>query len=215
MAFTFPDFSELSLRNPDEHDCKKCPYTKSGAVPANCWNNDPQPYLSAFQTWKAGSYGSLMNYFQTAQAQGDYAGGKAQAQAAFNWAQDALNDLSVHEAWIQHMKSNWTLDRRCCVSRTGGDNFNNYHVPIQENLRSELSGFRDQMQDIVFQFDSVQPPPGSTTGTGDPLLANQFGADAAEMQAAQAGSSKGLIIVLVVGAVLLIGAGVYVIRKRK
>lgn len=223
MPVNFPDLSNLDIRNPDEYDCKRCGLDHHKSEPGQCWNVSAQPYLTQYNTFMTSGYPQLIQELQTYQQQGNYQGGSNLANAGFNWAQQSLSALQVHIGWIQHMKSNWTLDRRCCVSRTGADNFNNMYVPVQDELKAKLEAFRDEMQGYVYQFQGVPPTDASTaTGTEDGGYTSQFGgasnqnfgaAATAEQEAASADATKFIIA----GAVVLVVLGglVFFLRRKK
>jgi len=216
MAVNFPDLSNLDIRNPNEYDCKRCGLDHHNSEPGQCWNVSAQPYLNTYNTWINTGYSQLINEFQQYQQQGNYSAGSQLANSAFNWAQQSLSALQVHIGWIQHMKSNWTLDRRCCVSRTGGDNFNNQYIPVQDELKAKLEAFRDEMQEYIFQFQGV-PPSDAVTATGQEdeqggytsqfgsgTSGNQFGEQATSQQQAGADDSANLTKFLIAGGVVLV-----------
>ena len=161
----YPDLSGLAIRNPNEYDTRRCGLDHHKCEPGECWNVSAQPYLNSFNTFLTSDYATVISQLENASAVGNYGQGEQLALEGYEWANSSLNDLSVHEDWIAHMKTNITLDRRCCVSRTGGNNFNNGYIPVQQELRAKLENFRDEMQGYVFQFQGVVPPP-SATATG-------------------------------------------------
>jgi|DEB0MinimDraft_3_1074331.scaffolds.fasta_scaffold25592_3 hypothetical protein len=163
---TLPDLSGLAIRNPNEYDCKRCGLDHNKSVPGECWNVSAIPYINTLDSWTTSSYSHWKNAMDSAQAEGNYGEGEQLALQVYNFANDALADLAIHEGWIYHMKDNISLDRRCCVSRTGGNNFNNGYVPHINTLKNKLNALKGEMQSYVFQFQGVAPPPSSDAGGG-------------------------------------------------
>ena len=219
---SYPDLSGLATRNPNEYDTRRCGLDHHKCEPGECWNVSAQPYLNTFNQFLTSDYSTVITELQNASSTGNYGQGEQYALTGYNWAVDTLSDLSVHEGWIQHMKSNISLDRRCCVSRTGGDNFNNGYVPVQQELRAKIESFRDEMQGYVFQFQGIAPPDSATadgqedegyTSQVQPGSQNSFGpGGAAEQQAEDTASLSKFLIVGGVVLVVLIGLVIF-LRK--
>lgn len=221
----YPDLSGLAIRNPNEYDTKRCGLDHHKCEPGECWNVSAQPYLNSFNQFLTSGYASVIGQLDNASATGNYGQGEQIALQGYEWAVNALDDLSVHEGWIQHMKSNISLDRRCCVSRTGGDNFNNGYVPVQQELRAKLQAYRDEMQGYVYQFQGVAPPSATgQTGQEDegytsqvqPGSQNNFGPGSSQEQQQQAQDSANLSKFLIAGGVVLVVLTglVFFLRKR-
>ena len=223
-ALTLPDLSGLSVRNPNEYDCKRCPLTHSNAEPGECWNVSVMPYMNTFDQWITSTYNTWISAMDNASNAGNYGEGEQLALEVYNWSVNALSDLQIHRDWINHMKSNITLDRRCCVSRTGPDNFNNGYVPKINELETKLTNLRDEMQSYVFQFQGVAPPPSAGSGTGDYVPGegtipgqggNQFG-EQQDPYAPNPEDSENLKKFLIGGAIaLIVTTGLIIYSRRK
>ena len=157
---TLPDLSGLTQINDEDHDTKTCNTDSNRYNEGNCWNAGSSgigAYLNSWNEWKISQRAMLINHLNYLDGQGNYSKGEEVALECYAWAVQALEDLEVYEGWTSNMKSKWNLENRCCVPRTGTQNFNNGVVPKQDSLKSSIQTFRDDMQAFVYGFQGVAP----------------------------------------------------------
>ena len=213
---TMPDLSGLSLVNDYDHDCKTCNPDKRKYNPGNCWNVDPQPYLNSWNEWDLSQKSTLILYLNSLDAQGNYSKGEEVALEVSAWASEALADLDIHIAWVNNMQnlSNWNKENRCCVDRTGGNNFANGVDPKQDELKAKLQSFKDLIDNgYVRGFQGVAPD----TWNGEDVTPPQVGPGASPSGGGTSPGDTGDLkkFLLAGGAVLVLLTVIVIFARRK